>query len=349
MRGPGFEQAYGSTVGRAKLALSSLEPVDCRTERGAEAAARVLELARTRHYDCVWYATARTAVPLGHLPLPSILDGDDFSFMRNYQLLRSSSWYGAKIFDYMDVAKYWWLERNLQRHHTVVLRCSEVDRRRFLAPNVEILPNGTIIPDHVDRRPMGRVLFVGDLGYAPNRHGLEWFLGSVWPRIRASNSDASLDIVGRLPSDRIRSFGCQDGVHVHGFVDNLETLYESASLSIVPLLAGGGTRLKIIESLARIVPVVSTEIGATGLEIPAGSGLDIADGADAFAIACLKILGQGAQADAAAVRGREYVARHYDWKLIQDKAMQLVARVSRRMPGRYVAPRVALEGSSTEE
>jgi glycosyltransferase involved in cell wall biosynthesis len=319
------QRLYASTLGRGILALTSVLPFEYQGQAFAALRSQTRKQIDSNHYDLVWFATARTAIPIGRIESsPTILDGDDFSYIREWHLLRAAPWYGAKIWNYLDVIKLWYWERGYAQRFTRVLRCSQEDSDRHPSPNVTVLPNGTDVPQNVERAPQKRILFVGDLGYAPNQQGMEWFLEHVWPLVRQQVPDAALDIGGRKPSALIEQRHGKAGVVVHGFVPQLAPLYRTAGLSIVPLHAGGGTRLKILESLAYEVPVVSTQLGAFGLEMDARHGVEHANSPADFAARCIEILQNLDQTRSRASAGRELVRLKYDWRVIQERVVQLV-------------------------
>lgn len=321
---------YESTFGRSLLTLRSLLPLEYRAARRATLREELHGQVDFACYDVIWFATARSAAPLGWIrgPAATVLDGDDFSYVREWHLLRSSPWYGAKIWNYLDVAKLWWWERTHPRRFTIVVRCSDEDLQRLPAKNVVVIPNGTDVPPAPARSPQARVLFVGDLAYVPNSQGMEWFLEHIWPDIRRRVPHAALDIAGRQPSAAIQNAHGRAGVTVHGFVQSLDPLFESAALTVVPLLAGGGTRLKILESLAYGVPVVSTHLGAFGIRAGSEEGLDRTDSPAQFAEKCAAALLDPASAQARALRGRELVQREYDWRVIQASVARTVERAA---------------------
>lgn len=322
---PSAEQrhAYESTVGRGLLLVRSALPFEYLGADRPELKRRVREIASSG-YDLAVVAGARLGIPIGRFThAPTILDGDDFSYVRNGQLLHNAPWYGAKIFDYADLAKLWLWERSLPRRYSVVIRCSEIDRLRQPATNVAVIPNGADVPASFVREPGRRALFVGDLGYAPNAQGMEWFLAHVWPRVRRELPDAEIDVVGRAPPGFAERHSGRDGVVVHGFVPDCDAAYRTASCAVVPLLAGSGTRLKILEALARAVPVVSTTIGAAGIDAAAEQGLERADDPAAFAARCAACLARNDADDAAAAAGREWVREHYEWTAVQARVAAL--------------------------
>jgi glycosyltransferase involved in cell wall biosynthesis len=161
--------------------------------------------------------------------------------------------------------------------------------------------------------PEPSVLFVGSLSYAPNIRGLRWFVDDVLPRlpsewpVSVAGSGVPADLRAALDRARVR------------FVDTPDSLapqYAAHALTIVPLLEGGGTRGKILESLAHGRVVISTTIGAEGLDLPRDAGVVTADGADAFAAAIASWAPAVSQRGEAAARGHAAVAARYDWPLV---------------------------------
>lgn len=329
---PNFHQLYASTIGRGWLVLGRRYPLQYTAHHLGKLRASLRQLVDFTQYDAVWFGRSDVAVAVGPLGnVPTILDGDDFEYVREWLLLRNSPWYGAKAWNYLDLLKLWWLERSFPRRFTRVVRCSEEDRRRHSAPNVVVIPNGTQVPAEPPvRMPRQRLLFVGLLGYAPNSQGLEWFFRHVWPHVRREVPQAEIDVVGKEPPEAIWQRSGSDGIHVHGFVEDLTPLYAQAAAAVVPLLAGGGTRLKIVEAIAREVPVVSTRLGAFGLELAEPHGVFLADAPEAFAQRCIALLRCPQQAIAAVQAGRALVRARYDWQVIQQQVADLVREVARQ-------------------
>jgi glycosyltransferase involved in cell wall biosynthesis len=315
---------YASTPGRGWMTLGRRLPFEYQgPDRGALRHA-LAAIVNSAEYDLAWISDPRLAVPIRSLPVRTVLDGGDFAYVREWYLLRGSSWYGAKVWNYADLAKLWWYERGFARHYDIVTRCSRADAARHPAANVRIIANGAHVPPRIERAPEARALFVGDLGYQPTSQGLEWFLSQVWPIVRAAMPDAQLDVAGRRAPAFVEQAHGRDGVTVHGFVDDPAPLFARAALTITPLLAGGGTRLKILESLGRAVPAVSTTIGAFGVEWPADCGVRLVDDREEFATACVERLRDPSAFQADADRGRTFVAENYTWASISRAVTRLV-------------------------
>ena len=283
-------------------------------------------------YSLIWVETLRCDTLLNvsgtAQHIPRVLDGDDFGWIRDLGILRNSKSYRTKFLEYIDILKMRRLELQCTHKYSRVIRCSEEDARLQGGNNVAVIPNGTDVPEVTNRNPESRILFVGLLSYAPNRIGVEWFIRAVWPSILKEIPNARFDVVGKDPSDEILSANGKNGITIHGFVNDLTRLYESATVSIVPLHAGGGTRLKILESLGRGVPVISTTVGAYGIPLTESHGLIRSDGANSFSIQCINALQKGAdEIQRAAQSGRVAISEAFDWKILRKSVADVAKRL----------------------
>jgi glycosyltransferase involved in cell wall biosynthesis len=136
----------------------------------------------------------------------------------------------------------------------------------------------------------GRVTFLGSMDWMPNQDGVSWFVREVWPLIRLGEPDAEFHVVGRTPPDEIRRLAQTPGVRIVGGVPDVRPHLAQTSVFVVPILVGGGTRLKIFEAMASARAVVSTTIGAEGLPIVPGQHYLAADDPRSFADAVLQLL-----------------------------------------------------------
>ncbi|HEY0757685.1 MAG TPA: glycosyltransferase family 4 protein [Acidisarcina sp.] len=166
----------------------------------------------------------------------------------------------------------------------------------------------------------GEVLFfVGVLGYPPNSDGLAWFAREVWPLIIAERPRVRLEVAGHAPPPEVMKLNDIANVTVRGFVEEIISYYQQASVVIVPLRAGGGTRLKVLEAMALGRAVVSTTIGCEGLEVVPGEHLLIADDPAEFAAAVLGLLGDDTLRQRIVKSARRLVEDQYDWHAIGSK------------------------------
>jgi len=185
--------------------------------------------------------------------------------------------------------------------------------------HVTVVPNGVnadyFSPDpDVEVQPH-EILFVGSLDWRPNLDAVTWFLDEILKPLRAREPRAVFQVVGRnAPQwllDRAKSI---EGVEVHGSVPDVRPFVARAAVCAVPLRIGGGSRLKICEALSMERPVVSTTVGAEGLDL--SDGIVTADGAEAFAKALAETLANPAAAKARAMTGHKRVMKRYEWDRI---------------------------------
>ncbi len=157
-----------------------------------------------------------------------------------------------------------------------------------------------------------RVTFLGGLHWPPNAQGIVWFAKNVFPKIRARVPDAVLTVIGKNPPAALTG----DGVQVTGYVEDLSPLLAETQAFVVPLHAGGGMRVKIIDAWRWGLPIVSTTIGAEGIAVENGVDILIADTAEAFADAVIRVLQSPELQRSLAENGRRTVVQKYNWRTI---------------------------------
>lgn len=169
----------------------------------------------------------------------------------------------------------------------------------------------------LDAWPGGaELLFVGSFRHTPNQDGLRFFLREVWPLIRRDVPDARLTIVGDGPWADMPEAAADNAVTATGFVEDTRPFFARCAVSVAPIRAGAGTRIKILDSLAAGAPVVSTTLGCEGIAVQPGTDVLIADSAPDFAAAVVRVLGDPALAETLRRNGRRLAAATYDWRAI---------------------------------
>ena len=168
----------------------------------------------------------------------------------------------------------------------------------------------------VERHPEAdHILHIGTMYWPPNIDGVRWFIHQVYPHIRAQHPNAHFDVVGaRPPQDLISLGGNGSGVNVTGYVADATPYLEQAGVMVVPVRAGGGMRVKILNALAQGLPMVSTTIGCEGIAVQDGRHLLIADTPEEFAQATLRLLNDKSLADELGRNGRRLVQSIYDYR-----------------------------------
>jgi glycosyltransferase involved in cell wall biosynthesis len=226
-------------------------------------------------------------------------------------------------------------EREALKRFHYVIAVSEHDRalmsRWVDGARITVVPTGVDLTEfHVSSKPVpGRplVVFVGAMDWEPNIDGAEYFCGEIWPKLRAKVPDAVFRLVGRNPDRRIKALA-SDSVEVTGRVPSVvEHLWEAAVV-VVPLRIGGGTRLKIYEAMAAGRAVVSTTIGAEGLDVKHGSDIMLSDDANSFADSVCRVLKDPVlrhRYEEAAARS----AGRHDWPAIGRRFADVLEAVSK--------------------
>lgn len=175
-----------------------------------------------------------------------------------------------------------------------------------------------------------RYLFVGSFGHAPNRSGARLLVDVVWPLVRAAQPDAQLELAGRgwdaFVAERGGAAACAGrGVTALGYVDDLAPVFRRCHAFAAPLTEGGGIKIKILEALARGVPVVTTAVGAEGIA-PAGGGALLVAPADAgFAQAMLEVAADAGLAQRLALGGRRLMEDRFGWEAITGRLAGIYA------------------------
>ena len=161
------------------------------------------------------------------------------------------------------------------------------------------------------------LVFLGSMDWLPNVDGAEWLAAEILPLIRRQHPNCTVALAGRKPAPAIMALAERDPrILVTGTVPDVRPWLHGSSVSIVPLRIGGGTRLKIYESMAAGVPVVSTAVGAEGLDVTNGENIRLEDSPAAFAAACCELLGNGLQRSWLSRRAFQMVSERYSWDAI---------------------------------
>ncbi len=228
-----------------------------------------------------------------------------------------------------------------------------VEDARHLAAHLPASTRLRVVPNAVDSARLAPpepaphregALFIGNFENLPNRDALEWLLEEIWPRVRERQPETALTVAGaRMPAE-IASRQRSEGVTVIGEVDDPATAYHRHRVLVVPLRAGSGTRLKILEAFAAGLPVVSTRLGAEGLEVEDGRHLLLADDEEGFAEAVARLLTDEELGRRLAESARRLVRERYDVssaaQLNYTAVLQLACR-GERMPEPVALPPLA--------
>lgn len=318
----------------ARLAANLLSPLpySVATHISPELRQALRAHARTNPVDvwhCEWTPYART---LSGVEGPRVVvahNVESVIWQRYHETERNplKRWYIGKQWH-----KFERFEREALGEVTRTVAVSDVDagrlRHDFGVEAVDVVENGVdtayFHPAEVNRCRAGRLLFLGSLDWRPNLDGVVEMLDRVFPAVRAAEPGATLTLVGRNPPDWLRRRAeSTPGVELFGSVPDVRPYLAECALMVVPLRVGGGSRLKILESLSSGVPVVSTRVGAEGLCLDAGRHLTIVEGIDELIPALIDALRSPAILASQAQAGRNEVLRRYDWDALAEKMEQV--------------------------
>ncbi|MFT4519244.1 MAG: glycosyltransferase involved in cell wall biosynthesis [Halioglobus sp.] len=171
------------------------------------------------------------------------------------------------------------------------------------------------LPDLCYSDTKKKLMYVGFLGWEPNSQGLIWFVEKVWPLLEAKHPELTFDIVGKNPDERLQGVveRCAN-ITLHGFVPDLQEIYRDSRVSVAPLLFGSGMKVKVLDSMARGMPTVTTTVGAEGIEIEEGQHLLVADHPAAMADRVDDLLTDPVLWQRLQVKSRELIKERYTWQ-----------------------------------
>ena len=236
----------------------------------------------------------------------------------------------------------WWKHarylRRLATSFAAITVVSEQERRSLVelgvdASRILVVPNGGDAADLARPRTVAspaRLIYAGAMTYAPNLEAVTWFLAQVMPRVRAVRPEVEFWVTGDTGDLELDRFAARGHVRFTGRLPDVKDAISGSAVAVVPLLTGGGPRLKVLESLALGTPVVSTRKGAEGLAVVDGEEILLGDSPQAFADAVLRVLGDEALATRLSSAGRARIADSYTWDAIGGEFCDLIEAVSQR-------------------
>ena len=222
-------------------------------------------------------------------------------------------------------------EGRIVRDFDATLAVAEPDRLLLLDALHQINPNKhvqiPVIPIAVDTRqiqPVPRagnslnILTMGTLYYPPNADGIRWFIQQVFPLIREKLPQVKLTIIGKHPPKDFQKLAADEtsGIVTTGFVPDLDPYFAESAVSVVPVRAGGGMRVRILEMFARAAPVVTTTVGIEGIDASFGEDVLVADYPEDFARSVINLLQDKELQQKLAINGRRLVVSKYDWQVV---------------------------------
>ena len=313
--------------------------------RAYDAGALVREVRRlAAEADLIWVERLWIAWHLPELASRIVLDLDDLESVkatRRMQGWRTSLTTLAARFDCWKIRR---VEKAARDRFLRTIVCSQHDLALWSDPSAKntppsekvwVVPNGFsdgLLDLPLPAVTVPRVIFVGTLHYWPNTEAVLRFTRKILPLIRAQVPTVEFWIVGLGPAQEILDLDDEAGIRVFPDVPDVIDFVRQSAVSVVPLRIGGGTRLKILESLAAGVPVVSTTVGAEGIALVPGEHLLVADDPDTFAHHVCRLLGDRALREAQVKAARRALAGQYAWSAIRARVAQELVSLASSLP-----------------
>lgn len=245
---------------------------------------------------------------------PVFLDLNDVVHIAFPRIIRQTIKRWPERLFYLQVPALWWAERKAISLAKRTFVCSERDRKylksTMLVRGVRAIKNAVQMAEYCGPASEQLAMFIGQLSYQPNSHAATYLLEEIWPRVRKQLPHAQL-VIGGDHAERVRGYPGGDGVTFPGFVEDLPGLYRNTRVVCVPIMSGGGTRIKIIEAAGYGLPIVSTTLGAEGLDLQDGRHLLLRDNPESFADAVVDLLRDGDRGRILGLAAREAVLHNY--------------------------------------
>ena len=249
------------------------------------------------------------------------MDSHEIAYDLAQQFARTGSNLGRRLYAGANWRKLRREELGTYRDADGVYLCSADDERRLLdqipGARTAVIPNAADVeyyrPRPTDPPPDGRtVVYFGLLSTVPNVDAVLHFVNDIWPRITAVHPEARCKIIGGQPPQSLLALAGPQ-VELTGFVSDLRPHLAAAAAVVVPLRLGGGTRLKIVEAMAMGKAIVSTTLGAEGIEAVAGRDILLADEPAAFAAAVSQLLAEPSLSARIGQSARRLAVERYAW------------------------------------
>jgi glycosyltransferase involved in cell wall biosynthesis len=277
-------------------------------------------------------------------PRPAlVIDAHEIAYDIVRQFARKSGSLARRIYAGLDWRKLRREELAAFRAADGICTCSAADQRRLLtevpSARTVVIPNAADVeyyrPRPSDPPGDGRtVMFFGLMSTFPNVDGVLYFLREIWPRIATARPQARCKIVGARPPPSVLELA-GPRTEITGLVDDLRPHLAAAAALVVPLRIGGGTRLKIVEGMAMCKAIVSTTLGAEGIDAVPDRDILIADDAERFAASVIRLLDDPDLAARLGHSARQVAVERYAWSgaaaALEDFHQQILA--DRRSPG----------------
>jgi polysaccharide biosynthesis protein PslH len=319
--------------------LLCLKPYSIERFRSQEMRSKIQWFLTTIDFDLIVCDSLYALVNVPETAVPIVLNCHNVEYVIYQQYSRIETNVVKKSYAAIETHLMRASERRSCRRAAVAMTCSNNDRDTLgrLRPSLPIF----VVPNAIDTdfystdeiHKSGNaeqvLLFQGGMDWYPNRDAVEFFARTILPKVRAEYPTVRFIVAGRNPpADFVARLGGICGVEFTGTVPDMRPYLSAATVVVVPLRFGSGTRIKILEACAAGKPIVSTRVGAEGLELEAGKEIILADDPAEFARSVVTLLGDPERRDVIARSGRAAVVERYGYPILKRTLETLIASLT---------------------
>lgn len=315
-------------VGLAAAAFSSM-PFSVLAHRSLAFRRRVSELIATNDFDVIHVDTIALAQFLDRQwQIPTVLTHHNIESQLMERRAGAESGLLARLYLRREARKLLAFEAEMSRTFDVNVFVSKIDEqtltRKIPGLQTAIVPNGVDVEYFTPSqgKDLPALIYTGGMNMFANRDAVMFFLSEIWPLIRKQVPEVRFFAVGQDPPKELLDLASRDShVVVTGYVNDVRPLVRDASVYVVPLRVGGGTRLKVLDAMAMGKAMVSTSIGCEGLDVRSDQHLLVADSPDLFAEKTVRLLQDPSRRETLGRAARELVERRYSWRTIGEQLL----------------------------
>lgn len=326
--------SQGADYWRRAASLFAAEPFVAWQFRSANTRAVIENRLNSGAYDLVFCDIVYAGLNIPPTSLPMLVNSQNLEFVYIQRYVEQEKNPLKRLYAALEMRKMRRLEAQTFRRGVVTTACSEVDAEilRDLCPGLPVY----VVPNVVDadeysltgEEEPDMILYQAAMDWFPNCDGLEFFVRQMLPRIQAALPHVRVVVAGRNPSPEFRGrFADVPAVTFTGTLPDLRPLMAKAAVSVIPLRIGSGTRLKILEGGAMGKAMVSTTIGAEGLDFQSGRDIFIADDPEEFADRVIELLSNPQRRKELGEAAKKRVLQDYDMRALRRSLENALAAI----------------------
>ncbi len=310
-------------------------PLSMATVYFAKIVETLAELCKRNRYDIVQIEHSSLSIYLDYLSFSKetkkIVTLHNIDFIRNERVIKYLSFGIHKIYEVLNQNHYKEWELNALSKFDRIIAMSQHDKEILLGENpqlkIDVVTCGVdteeIRPNSHNKPANHSLVFVASMDAHPNHDAAVFFLDKIFPLVKKYSPNSKIYIVGRCPRPELKEYDNGLDIIVTGTVESVLEYYKNAAVAVVPLRAGGGVRLKILEAMASGIPVISTTVGCEGINVEHNRNLLIADTPVDFCNGIVQLFNDENFYQRLSEAGRRLVETEYDWKLIAEAQNQI--------------------------